>query len=145
MTAKDHNKMLGIFLLIHGGIQALGGIFVSLFYGGMGIAFMSNARRAEEQTVGGIFLVIAVIAGIFVLLFAGFALFAGWKVFKEKPIGRTLGIVASCIALLGFPLGTALGVYGLWFLLGEQGKQFYNVGGNTPNNYPPPPPTNTWQ
>jgi hypothetical protein len=143
MTAKDHNKLLSIFFFVHGGLQALGGIFITLIYGGMGTAMLSTARRSEEQTIGGIFLVLGVVIGIFVLLFAGFAFFTGWKLFKERSGARVLGIIASCVALLGFPLGTALGVYGLWFLLGEQGKQFY-AGANATNNYPPPPPNN-WQ
>ena len=56
MTAKDHNKLLGIFFLIYGGLQAFGGIFATLIYGGMSATLMSNARRGEEQTMGGIFL-----------------------------------------------------------------------------------------
>ncbi|MEJ7701565.1 MAG: hypothetical protein WKF71_18255 [Pyrinomonadaceae bacterium] len=43
MTAKEHNKLLAIFFLINGGLQALGGIFVTLIYGGIGAAFMVNA------------------------------------------------------------------------------------------------------
>lgn len=143
MTAKEHSKLLGIFFLIHGGLQLLGGIFVVLIYGGFGVAMLASGGRNNEQAVGGIFLVLAVVIGLFILLFAGFFLFTGWKLHKEQSGARTLGIIASCIALLGFPLGTALGVYGLWFFFGEQGKQFYS-GGNMASNYPPPPPQ-SWQ
>ncbi|MGI8787827.1 MAG: hypothetical protein ACR2HG_08725 [Pyrinomonadaceae bacterium] len=145
MTAKEHNKLLSVFFLVHGGLQLFGGIIIVLIYGGFGIAVLSNARRNEEQAMGGIFLVMAFVVGFIVLLFAGFALLTGWKLLKEKSSGRILGIIASCIALLGFPLGTALGIYGLWFLFGEQGRQFYAGGiGNQMNAYPPPPPNN-WQ
>lgn len=143
MTGKDHNKLLSIFLLIHGGLQAFGGIFIVLIYGGIGVSFLSMARKNEEQAMGGIFLVLAIIIAPIVLIMAGVVLMAGWKMLKEKMNARTWGIVASIISLLNFPLGTALGVYGLWFLFGEQGKQFYS-GGNSANNYPPPPPNN-WQ
>jgi len=78
-----------------------------------------------------------------ILVFAGVTLMAGWKMLKEKTVGRTWGIAASIISLLSFPLGTALGIYGLWFLFGEGGKNFYR-GGNSINNFPPPPP-NHWQ
>ena len=60
MTAKEHNKLLGIFLLIQGGLQTLGGAFVGLIYGGMG-TFLLNARGAEERTMGGIFIVLAIV------------------------------------------------------------------------------------
>ena len=100
------------------------------------------ARKSDEQTMGGIFLVLALIIAPIILIIAGTVLFAGWKLLKEKTGARTWGIIASCISLLSVPLGTALGIYGLWFLLGDQGKQFYS-GGNQMNQYPPPP--NNWQ
>jgi heme A synthase len=143
MTAKEHNKLLAIFFLINGGLQALGGIVVTLIYGGIGAAFMTNARRSEDQMLGGFFLIFAIVAALIVFVFAGIAFFAGWKLLKQKSGARTWGIIASCVALLGFPLGTALGIYGLWFLFGEGGKQFYS-GANSLGNYPPPP-LNQWQ
>ena len=142
MTARDHNKLLSIFFFIQGGLQLLGGIFVAVIYGGIGAAMLSTARRSDEQTVGGVFLGLAVVVGIFILVFAGFYLLTGWKLHKEQPGARILGIIASCICLLGFPLGTALGIYGLWFFLGEQGKQFYSGNSFT---YQPPPPPSGWQ
>ena len=143
MTAKEHSKLLGIFFLVQGGLQLLCSIFLILIYGGMGIAMMSAARRPEDQTIGGVFLAMGIVFGIFVLLFAGFNLLTGWKLHKQKSGARILGIVASCISLLGFPLGTALGIYGLWFFFGEQGKNYDGASGNMSNNYPPAPPS--WQ
>lgn len=113
MQAREHNKLLGIFLLVNGGLQVLGGIICALVYGGMGIAMLGSARRSEDQTIGLVFVVLAVVVAIFVFLFAGLFLFSGLKIFKENPGARTWGIIASCVALLGFPLGTTLGIYGL--------------------------------
>ena len=142
MTAKDHNKLLSIFFFIMGGLQLLAGVFVILMYGGMGMFFLTGSNRSEDQNVGGFLLVIGVVAGVFVLIFAALFLLTGWKLLKEQAIGRTLAIIASILSLLSFPLGTALGVYGLWFLFGEQGKQFY--AGYRGDLNPPPPPNN-WQ
>jgi hypothetical protein len=62
----------------------------------------------------------------------------------DKPGARNWGIAASIICLLSVPLGTALGVYGLWFLFGEEGKRHYLGGGDyAPRSFPPPP--NNWQ
>lgn len=143
MTAKEHNRLVGIFLLAHGGLQAFTMILLALVYGGMGTFMVANARRSEEQMVGAIFigmiLFVVVLATIFVIP----QLVAGWKLLKEKPGARTWGIVGSIIALLSFPLGTAAGVYGLWFLFGEEGKRYY-LGGGPQNMFAPPPPNN-WQ
>ncbi len=143
MTAKEHNKLLAIFFLINGALQTLGGIFVTLLYGGIGAAFMVNPSRSENQMLGGFLVVFAIVAALIIFVFAGIAFFAGWKLLKEKSGARTWGIIASSVALLSVPLGMALGIYGLWFLLGDNGKQFYS-GANSPGNYPPPPP-NQWQ
>lgn len=143
MTAKDHNKLLGIFFTIHGGMQLIGGVLAALIYGGMGAFVLSTSRRSEEQMVGGIFLLIAILVGLLILVFAGFYLLTGFKLMKEQRIGRILGIIASCLALLGFPLGTALGIYGLWFFFGELGNNFYSDAYGA-SAYPPPPP-NSWQ
>jgi hypothetical protein len=71
-------------------------------------------------------------------------LLGGWKLLKEKPAARIWGTVGSVVALLSFPLGTAVGIYGLWFLFGDEGKRFYLPGGNAAvNNFQPPP--HNWQ
>lgn len=144
MTAKEHNKLLGIFLMAHGVLQALGIVIVALVYGGLGAAMLANARRSEEQMMGGVFLVMLVVLLIVGAAFVIPQLLGGWKVLKEAPSARTWGIVASIIALLSFPLGTAAGIYGLWFLFGEEGKRFYLSGANQQNLFNQPPPNN-WQ
>ncbi len=145
MTGKDHNKLLGIFHLVQGGLQALGGLMVTVIYGIIGVAISSNARRPDEEFMGILFVVLAFVIGPLVLLFAGINLIAGYKMIKEKAGARNWGIAASILSLLSFPLGTALGVYGLWFLFGDEGKNHY-LGNNNyaPQSFPPPPP-NSWQ
>ncbi len=140
MTARDHNKLLSIFFFIMGGLNVLAGIFVVLIYGGLGTMMLASARRDDEQAVGGVFLGLAVVVGLFILVFAGLFLFTGWKLRKEQAIGRTLGIIGSILCIMSFPLGTALGIYGLWFFFGDQGKAFYSDYRGNLNQNPPPPP-----
>ena len=145
MTARDHNKLLSIFHLIQGGLQALGGIFIAVIYGALGLAFRSTAQQPEQQFMGTIFLVLAFVIAPFVLIFAGINLIAGYKLLKEKAGARTWAIVASIVCLPGVPLGTALGIYGLWFLFGDEGKRFYLGGAAQQNVFSPPPPPQNWQ
>ena len=144
MTAQDHNKLLSVFFFIQGGLQLFGGVLAAAIYGGMGVFMLGTLRREEEQLMGGIFVALAVVFGIVILLFGAFYVLTGLKVMKMHPIGRTLGIIASCIALLGFPLGTALGIYGLWFFFGDMGKNLYSgLSVSTPP--PTPPGPSSWQ
>ncbi len=144
MTARDHNKLLSIFYFVMAGLQIVGGIFIALIYGIVGGAALSTAQREEDQVIGGVFLGLAVFIGLLMLLLGGFTLMTGFKVRKERPIGRTLGIIISILVLFSFPIGTALGIYGLWFFFGDLGKNFY--GGMAGSPAPPPPPSpNSWQ
>jgi hypothetical protein len=143
MTAKEHNRLIGIFLLAHGAMQAVVMVILAVVYGGIGAVMLANARRNEEQMVGAIFIGMIFFVVVISMIFVVPQLLGGWKMFKEKPGARTWGIVGSIIALLSFPLGTAAGVYGLWFLFGEEGKRFY-LGGNQQQMFGAPPPHN-WQ
>jgi hypothetical protein len=146
MTAKDHNKLLSIFHFIQGGLQAFAGIIVALIYGGLGLALKSAAQKPEEQFMGTVFIVLAFVAAPIVLLFAAVNLIAGYKMLKEKAGARNWGIAASILCLPGIPLGTALGVYGLWFFFGEEGKRFYLGGApHHQNMFNTPPPPQNWQ
>lgn len=95
--------------------------------------------------MGTIFIVLAFVIAPIILLFAAINLTAGYKMLKEKAGARNWGIAASAVSLLSIPLGTALGVYGLWFLLGDEGKQFYLGGNRQQNMFNPPPPPQNWQ
>lgn len=124
MTAKEHNRLVGIFLLIHGGLQALVMGLISLIYGGIGLAILIGGKN-QDKPAGVIFIIAVAAIVIFASLFILPQVIGGWKMFKEKPNAKIWGIIGSVVSALSFPLGTAAGVYGMWFLFGEQGKNFY--------------------
>ena len=68
------------------------------------------------------------IAG-FLLILSAPSIIGGWGLIKGKSWSRVLMIVISALHLLSFPIGTALGIYGLWVLLNEQSRQFLDGGG----------------
>src|SRR5471032_1940294 len=118
MTARDHNNLLGIFFMIQGGLVAVVGVMLAIVYGVMGVVMMGAGGRHEGAAVGGVFIVLAFVVGGLMLALGAVDLFTGSKIRKVAPIGRTLGIVISILSLFSFPIGTALGAYGLWFLFG---------------------------
>src|SRR5215204_3718880 len=145
MTARDHNKLLSIFYFIQAGLQLVGGVIFFIVYVVLGGAMLSASRGNDEQIMGGVFMGLGVIIGLLCIVLGAVTLFTGFKVHKVQPIGRTLGIILSILILLSFPIGTALGVYGLWFFFGDMGKNLY--AGVEPGSYAPPPPPQpgTWQ
>ena len=143
MNAQEHNRTLGILFLVYTGLQVLGiviAIAVMVFMFGM-IATQGGSNEAAPMAIVGTVLV-------FVILFSALLIIpiatAGLKMFKERPNARIWGIIASIIALLNFSLGTILGIYGLWFPFGEEGKNFY-LGGYRQDAMFPPPAPNVWR
>ena len=120
-------------------------LIVGLIYGGIGAAILLGGKRGEEQIVGVVFLVMIVFIFVISLIFVVPQIVGGFKMLKGKANARIWGIIGSILACLSFPLGTAAGVYGLWFLFGDEGKRQYLSGSQPqfgPTNQPPP---NSWR
>jgi hypothetical protein len=63
---------------------------------------------------------------------AALALATGFGLLNRRPWGRVLAIIAAILALLKFPLGTALGIYTLWVLApGASGLEYDAIADRT--------------
>jgi len=62
---------------------------------------------------------------------------AGWGLMNFRPWARILVIILSILHLPSIPLGTAIGVYGLWVLFNDDTKRLFGVA--VPVGYAPPP------
>ena len=113
------------------GILRLMGIGWMLIFGKMFFPFMRGWGGPVVWPVGGVWgLDIPFRGGLFslgiVLAFFGVLhLVLAWGLFEREPWARFLGLVLGFLALLRFPLGTALGIYTLWVLLPEHSGHEY--------------------
>ena len=145
MTAERHNKILGTLHLVYGGFTALMMLAMSVFFYFMFRAIGNSPTNPGEPPLA-LFMGIMAFVLIFWLLLIIPSFIAGYGLLKRKPWARTAGIIASILAVINFPHGTALGVYSLWFLFGEHGQRFYDKAGLQSGVYgslygtPPPPP-----
>lgn len=64
---------------------------------------------------------IAVLLGVFGVIH----LILAWGLYERKLWARPLGLVIGFLALIRFPLGTALGIYTIWVLLPELSAREY--------------------
>ena len=62
---------------------------------------------------------------ILVLICAVPGIVAGIGLLKFRPWARILTIVLSALNLFNVPIGTAVGVYGLWTLLNSETEQLF--------------------
>ncbi len=137
MKAQDHNKLLGICFLVNGGLHLLSLLSTLV----MLPAFFSESSpfRSDPNFPVRVLAVVMYIAAGLNLLLGLLDAVAGYGIIKRKQWGRLMGIIAAIPSLIGIPIGTALGIYALWFMTSEKGRNFY-LGGGEEQYLPPPPP-----
>jgi len=104
-------------------------LLIGLIYAGIGVGLILGGDGREDKTVGFVFILVIAFVLVFTAIFFLPQLLGGYKLYKERPNARIWGIIGSMFACISFPLGTAAGVYGMWFLFGDEGKRFYLGGG----------------
>ena len=114
---QSHVKLLAILNIVFGSLLVLAGVIVMVVLGGIGLAGAASTNSDDAAValpilggIGGIIFFVLLIIGLPQIL-------AGWGLLNYKPWARILTIVVSVLHLFSFPLGTALGIYGLWVLL----------------------------
>jgi len=121
----DHVKILGILHVVYGLFGVLAGVIVMVIFGGLAglvsVADRSGDARIAVPILGGIG------AFVFILLLALSlpGIVAGFGLLQLQPWARMLTIILSALELMSVPLGTVLGIYGLWVLLSPGGEQLF--------------------
>jgi hypothetical protein len=116
---EQHLKILGILNIIFGGLGICGALIVLLVFGipaGLVVADGDQDAAWTLSILGAVGGFVFVLAAIFSLP----ALVAGIGLLKYREWARTWTIVASVLHVLNIPLGTALGVYGLWVMFKDE-------------------------
>jgi len=104
-----HFDLLGYLFLGYGALLVLVGFFIGAVLGGAGaLSGDPGAVRVLGAVSGLIWVLLLVLAVPYGL--------AGYGLLKRLPWARILAMVLGALALLSFPLGTALGAYALWAL-----------------------------
>lgn len=111
---STHIKILGWLHIILGVMSLLAafGIFATSFLGGL---FSGHLLGAIGGMLSGVvFALISFLSGI-----TGLA--AGVGLLQRQSWARTLAILLSIFSLIRWPIGTMIGIYGLWVLLSSEG------------------------
>jgi hypothetical protein len=129
MTGEKQARLLGLFFWLFTAfnlilVLGIAVIYIAIF----GVVFSQVPQRPGEPDPALIMTILIfafVIAFIFMVLFSVPKVIAGYGLRKGAPWARVWTIIASAMSLLSFPFGTAIGIYGLIFLFGDEGKQYF--------------------
>ncbi len=129
MTAQDHNKTLGILFLIFGSVNILLLIPVALqitkALKGIEDAAALNPHLESVHNAMGLLMILLIALGILSIVSSIMEIVAGFGLFKQKPWSPKAAAIAAIVSMINLPIGTALGIYALWFLFGKKGREVY--------------------
>jgi len=124
---ESHVRILAILRIVAGCLGILVATVALLAFGGLaGLVAATEATRDSQAWIA--VPVLAAVGGAlsFLLLVVSLpSIIAGAGLLKHRPWARTLTIVLSALDLLNVPLGTALGIYGLWVLLARDTRLLF--------------------
>jgi hypothetical protein len=119
-------KILAVLHIVLSSLGILAGLIAFAVLGGLG-RFVALADPSESDIAGGSVLsLIGVIAMVVIFAISIPGLIAGIGLLNYQPWARILTIIISAVELPAFPLHTALGIYGLYVLLSNDGATLFS-------------------
>ena len=113
---EHHVRVLGILNVVVGAFSGMAALFQLLFFGG---AQTASAFLSINTAIAAVWLW-SMLVLMLPCIVVGLALvgFRGWS--------RGAGIVLSVCEMLNVPLGTIVGLYGLWVLFSEDTDMLFS-------------------
>lgn len=155
MNAKEKARLLGllfgIYTVVSLGIVLVVGIIYTVIFAVVASAEPGKGSSPPPDFLVPLIVVVFAIAFVVAFLFAIPEIVAAYALRRDKPYARIWTIVASAIACMSFPLGTALGVFGLVFTFSDEGRAYFEeleVRGRrlkAQGDLLSPPQPNSWQ
>jgi hypothetical protein len=124
-TVTTHIKVLGVLYVLLSVFGLLAALFMALAFGTASGIVGVNADPHDAAIALPIIGLAGTALVTFLVAVSLPGLIAGVGILKMRPWGRILGIVVAIVNLIHVPIGTAVGIYGLWVLLnGDTERQF---------------------
>jgi hypothetical protein len=118
-----HVKVLAVLYIVFGVL----GTFLA--FGLMALlSFIGIAGAASDPDAWAAIPILGITGaalGVFLLALSLPGVIAGFGLLKFRPWARIFTIVLSVLNLVNVPLGTILGIYGLWVMFSEEGARLF--------------------
>lgn len=117
---QSHVKALGILHIVFGSLGVLLGLGGLFFFGGIAGIVGATDHSGDAAVAIPILGIIGTLIFVFALLLSLPGIIAGIGLLSYKQWARILTIVLSFFHILNIPIGTAIGVYGMWVLFSPE-------------------------
>ena len=119
---ETHIKVLGTLHIILGILGVLGALVILLIFGGIaGLVGMGATQNPDARIAIPILGAVGGGIAVFILIVSLPGVIAGFGLLQFREWARVLTIILSALNLVSIPIGTALGIYGLWVTLSQEG------------------------
>lgn len=116
---ESHVKAVGI---IHIAFSVLGVLIALILFSVLNL--VARIPDIEEEAVR-ILQTIGMVIPWFMIICAAPGIVGGIGLLKYQGWGRILVLILSFLALLNFPLGTAVGIYSIWVLFDKRTEKLF--------------------
>ncbi len=120
---ERHVELLAILATLWGALTMLVGLSMLLLAAGV-LAEVLTAR-GEVALAAGVTAWMFTILGAFALIWGGAHVWTAALLRRRLSYGRVVALGLAVVNLILLPFGTALGIYALWVLLAERGRQLF--------------------
>lgn len=118
-----HVKVLAFLYIIFGVLGTIVGLGLMALLSFIGVA--GAASDPDAWMALPILGFTGAALGAFILILSLPGIFAGIGLLKYRPWARIVTIVLSALNLMNFPIGTIIGIYGLWVMLSDEGSRLF--------------------
>jgi hypothetical protein len=121
-----HVDFVGVLFIVWGLLTTLVGVS-TLALGVGAVALIAQASRGGGggQVAAGLTAAIFTTLAVIAIVWGAAHVLVGVPLRQRKPWARHVALMLGSVDLVLLPYGTALGVYALWVLLTEKGKELF--------------------
>lgn len=110
-SLEGHRRILGIIFVVLNALTLLGALAFGVFAIFLGQVGLHHVQEHERDMVA--VLAMGLTGCLSLMSLPG--LITGIGLLKRRPWSRALALVMGILAIANVPLGTALGIYAIWF------------------------------
>lgn len=129
---STHVKVLGVAYIALSALGLMAALFMALIFGTASGIVGASAEPHDAAIALPIIGLTGMMLVTFLLVVSLPGLIAGIGLLKLRPWGRILGIIVAVLNLIHIPLGTIVGIYGLWVLFNKDTERLFSDTAGSP-------------